>query len=147
MYCHVTCALFGFQAEVAKKEKEAQKRELRSRRKALRALCKVGGAHGALCKVGGTHWGHSARWVGPMGALCKVGGAHGGTLHGGWGPWGHSARWVGPMGWGWGAGHRYAVPPALFLAQERGYFCGPDSDMAQHLQDLELLCEVLDAQQ
>ena len=77
MYCHVTCALFGFQAEVAKKEKEAQKRELRSRRKALRALCKVGGAHGALCKVGGAHWGHSARWVGPMGALCKVGGAHG----------------------------------------------------------------------
>ena len=67
MYCHVTCALFGFQAEVAKKEKEAQKRELRSRRKALRALCKVGGAH----------WGHSARWVGLMGALCKVGGAHG----------------------------------------------------------------------
>ena len=74
----MTCALFGFQAEVAKKEKEAQKRELRSRRKALRALCKVGGAHWALCKVGGAHWGHSAKWVGPIG----------GTLQGGWGPWG-----------------------------------------------------------
>ena len=34
---------------MAKKEKEALKRELRSRRKALRALCKVGGA----CQRGG----------------------------------------------------------------------------------------------
>lgn len=78
---------------MAKKEKEAHKRELRSCRKALRALCKVGGAHGRS---------------------------------------------------GWGTS--YGVPPVTLFAQERGYFCGSGGDVVQHLQDLELLCEVLDAQ-
>ena len=78
------------------------------------------------CGAAGRLSGHSARWVGPMVGL---------------------GRWVGPMvGLGRWVGPSYVVTPALLPYQERGYFCASGGEVAQHLQDLELVCEVLDAQ-